>query len=185
MKAKLILLLLASYLWMPLAGAQSLYGTSTGQVKIYSDTPLETIEALNQKVGALINLESGNLAVQMKITDFNFPNKLMQEHFNENYMESEKYPMANFKGKITPKIDPAQSGTVTLKALGTMTIHGVSRPASIEGKATLGKNTVELEFRFMVKPEQYKVEIPSLVITKIAEDIEVSGKLYLIERSAL
>ena len=98
-----IILTIAAFLFFlhveEVAG-QVLYSTGTGEVSFYSDTPLETIEAVNKKTGGIINATSRELAVQMKITDFIFPNKLMQEHFNENYLESEKYPTASFKGKI-------------------------------------------------------------------------------------
>ena len=98
-----IILTIAAFLFFlhveEVAG-QVLYSTGTGEVSFYSDTPLETIEAVNKKTGSIINATSRELAVQMKITDFVFPNKLMQEHFNENYLESEKYPTAVFKGKI-------------------------------------------------------------------------------------
>lgn len=163
---------------------QTLYGTSTGEVKIYSDTPLETIEALNQKVGCLVNPATMDLAVQMKITDFVFPNKLMQEHFNENYMESEKYPTANFKGKIKEQIDFKVPGTYPVTAIGSMTIHGVTKPFTVKGNLISSGNSLKIDFKFLVKPEDYNIEIPSLVITKIAEEIEVTGNISLQERKS-
>lgn len=164
------------------AQGQTLYGTSTGEVSFYSDTPLETIEASNKKTGSIINATSREIAVQMKITDFNFPNKLMQEHFNENYLESEKYPTAVFKGKIKEQVDLSSAGTYPVTAEGNMTIHGVTKPVSVKGTVVSSGADLRLDFKFQVKPEDYQIEVPSLVVTKIAETIDVTGKMTLVKR---
>lgn len=161
---------------------QTLYGTSTGEVSFYSDTPLETIEASNKKTGSIINATSREIAVQMKITDFNFPNKLMQEHFNENYLESEKYPAAVFKGKIKEQVDLSAAGTYPVTAEGSMTIHGVTKPVSVKGTVVSSGADLKLDFKFQVRPEDYQIEVPSLVVTKIAETIDVSGKMTLMKK---
>lgn len=164
------------------AQGQTLYGTSTGEVSFYSDTPLETIEAVNKKTGSIINSTSRELAVQMKITDFAFPNKLMQEHFNENYLESEKYPTASFKGKIKESIDLTAAGTYPVTAEGSMTIHGVTKPVTVQGTIVSTGSELKLDFKFQVKPEDYQIEVPSLVVTKIAEIIDVTGKMTLVKK---
>ncbi len=164
------------------AQGQTLYGTSTGEVSFYSDTPLETIEAINKKTGSILNATSREIAVQMKITDFNFPNKLMQEHFNENYLESEKYPTAVFKGKIKEEVDLTAPGTYPVTAEGTMTIHGVTKPVAVKGTLVSTGNELKLDFKFQVKPEDYQIEVPSLVVTKIAEIIDVSGKMTFLKK---
>ena len=165
-----------------IAQGQTLYGTSTGEVSFYSDTPLETIEALNKKTGSIINATTKELAVQMKITDFIFPNKLMQEHFNENYLESEKYPTAVFKGKIKEEVNLSTVGTYPVTAEGSMTIHGVTKPMSVKGNIVSNGTDLKLDFKFQIKPEEYRIEVPSLVITKIAETIDVTGKMTLVKR---
>ena len=179
MKSTIILSAILVILGVGDALAQTLYSTATGEVSFFSDTPLETIEAKNSKTGAIINSTSRELAVQMKITDFVFPNKLMQEHFNENYMESEKYPTAVFKGKIKEQLDLSTAGNYPVTAEGSLTIHGVTKPVSVSGTITSTGNELKLSFKFQVKPEEYKIEVPSLVITKIAELIDVSGKMTL------
>lgn len=165
-----------------IAQEQTLYGTSTGEVSFYSDTPLETIEAQNKKVGCIINANTRELAVQMKIMDFIFPNKLMQEHFNENYLESEKYPTAVFKGKIKESVNLNTQGTYPVTAEGSMTIHGVTKPISVKGNIVSNGTVLKVDFKFQIKPEEYNIEIPSLVITKIAEIIDVTGKMTLVKR---
>ncbi|OOG72383.1 YceI family protein [Algoriphagus sp. A40] len=164
------------------AQGQTLYGTSTGEVSFYSDTPLETIEAVNKKTGSIINSTSRELAVQMKITDFAFPNKLMQEHFNENYLESEKYPTATFKGKIKEQVDLTVSGSYPVNAEGSLTIHGVTKPVTVHGTIVSNGSELKLDFKFQVRTEDYQIEVPSLVITKIAETIDVTGKMTLAKK---
>lgn len=182
MKTILKLTLILFFTEVGNAWAQTLYGTSVGEVSFYSDTPLETIEALNKKSGAILNSESREIAVQMRITDFVFPNKLMQEHFNENYLESEKYPTAVFKGKIKEEVDLTVPGTYPVTADGSLTIHGVTKPISVKGKITSTGKDLRLEFKFQVMPEDYQIEVPSLVITKIAENIDVTGNMLLVKR---
>lgn len=169
-------------LQLGIAQGQTLYGTSTGEVSFYSDTPLETIEAVNKKTGSIINATSRELAVQLKVTDFIFPNRLMQEHFNENYLESEKYPNASFKGKIKEQIDLTAAGTYGVTAEGSLTMHGVTKPVVVKGIIFSNGTDLKLDFKFQVRTEDYQIEVPSLVITKIAETIDVSGKMTLVKK---
>lgn len=182
MRNMLILSALLFFLHVGDAWSQVLYGTSSGVVSFYSDTPLETIEAVNKKSGCIINFSTWELAVQMKITDFVFPNKLMQEHFNENYLESEKYPTAVFKGKIKELVDLTKAGTYPVTAEGSMTIHGATKAVAVKGTLISTGNELKLDFKFQVKPEDYQIKVPSLVITKIAETIEVTGKMNLVKK---
>ena len=92
------------------ANAQ-LFTTQTGEVSFFSKTPMEDIDAVNKQVGSIINSENNEVAVQIRVTNFIFPNKLMQEHFNENYLETDKYPSATFKGKIKESVDLKVPGT--------------------------------------------------------------------------
>ncbi len=182
MKIQWLILVAGFLLFSGYSQGQTLFSTATGEVSFFSETPLENIEAVNKKTGCIINATSGELAVQMRITDFNFPNKLMQEHFNENYLESEKYPTAVFKGKFKEQVDLQVEGTYPVTADGSMTIHGVTKPVSIKGTVMSSGNQLKLDFKFQVKPEDYKVEVPSLVVTKIAENLDVSGKMTLVKK---
>lgn len=178
-KINLILVLcFASFL----ANAQTLYSTNKGQVSFFSDAPLEDINALNKASAAIINADNNEIAVQMRITDFEFPNKLMQEHFNENYLESEKYPTAVFKGKIKESIDFKTSGTYAATAEGTMTIHGVTKSVSIPGTIVSVGNQLKLDFKFPIKLEDYNVDIPTIVFNKIAEVVDVTGSMTLVKK---
>lgn len=158
------------------ANAQ-LFTTQTGEISFFSKTPMEDIDAVNKQVGSIINSATNEVAVQMRVTNFIFPNKLMQEHFNENYLETDKYPNATFKGKIKESIDLKVAGTYTVTAAGTATIHGVSRPVELKGTLVSTGKTVALTCVFEIHLDEYKIDIPKIVFKKIAEVIKVKGNI--------
>ena len=180
---KKIILFLYSFLLLGsgLSFGQTLYRTSVGELSFFSKTPALDIEALNKKAGAILNASTRDLAIQMKITDFQFPNKLMQEHFNENYLESERYPTAKFVGKITEEVDLSKPGTYPVTSVGNLTIHGVTKPVTVKGTIVASATELKVIFAFTVRTEDYKIEVPTLVFNKIAEVIEISGKLNLVK----
>lgn len=154
-----------------------LFTTSTGQVSFFSKTPMEDIDATNKSVSSIINTATNEVAVQMRITNFVFPNKLMQEHFNENYLESEKFPSATFKGKIKESVNLTVAGTYPITVSGSATIHGVTRPIDLRGTIVSTGSTLALTCQFEVKLIDYNVKIPKIVFAKIAEVIKVSSKM--------
>jgi polyisoprenoid-binding protein YceI len=181
MKKSILFFSLFLLLGSGLSYGQTLYRTSVGEVSFFSKTPALDIEALNKKAGAILNAGTRDLAIQMKITDFQFPNKLMQEHFNENYLESERFPTAKFAGKITEAIDLSKLGTYPVTAVGNMTIHGVTKPVTVKGTIVATSTALQVNFSFQVRTADYQIEVPTLVFNKIAEVIDVSGKLNLVK----
>ena len=182
MKIKLIFLSLSLLLSTGLVSAQSLYRTAVGELSFFSKTPVLDIEAVNKKTGAILNPSSKDLAIQAKITDFQFPNKLMQEHFNENYLESERFPSTKFAGKIKEDIDLTKPGTYPVTAEGNLTIHGVTKPVQVKGTILATATALQVNFSFQVRTADYQIEVPTLVFDKIAETIAVSGKLNLVKQ---
>ena len=173
----LILLLCAGY--YP-ASAQNRYRTGTGEIRFDASTPLEDITATNQKVNAILDTITGEFAVVLLVRDFRFPRKLMQEHFNENYMESDRYPKAFFRGRLTgfsPGL-PA-TGTVAYQVEGELYIHNVSRKINPEARLSREGGDIRLETEFVVRPESYGVEVPRLLFNKIAEEVHVRVNLGL------
>lgn len=154
-----------------------LFITTNGEVSFYSKTPMEDIDAVNKSVSSIINTATNEVAVQMRITNFVFPNKLMQEHFNENYLESEKFPSATFKGKIKESVDLNIAGTYPISATGSATIHGVTRPIELKGTIVSTGSTLALTCQFEVKLVDYKIDIPKIVFAKIAEVIKVNTRM--------
>ena len=159
-----------------------LYMAQNGEVSFFSKTPLEDIDALNKQVGSIINTANNEVAVQMRVTNFVFPNKLMQEHFNENYLESDKFPSATFKGKMREVIDLKVPGTYAVTAVGTATIHGVTKPIEIKGNVVSTGDQMTLSCQFDIKLVDYKIDIPKIVFAKIAEVIRVSSKINYVQK---
>jgi polyisoprenoid-binding protein YceI len=160
--------------------AQSkMFATSNGQTSFYSSTPAEDISAVNKKTQFILNTSTGEMAVLMKMRDFDFPNELMEEHFNENYVESEKYPKATFKGKLDQNIDFSKNGTYDATATGVFTVHGRSKNRTISGKLTVQDDKILLDSAFEVPLVDHDIEVPKIVFVKIAQVIQVKSSYVL------
>ena len=155
--------------------AQNL-ASSASEVSFFSKTPMEDIAAVNRKAKSVINTSNGEIAVYLKNIDFKFPNGLMEEHFNENYMETEKYPTGLFKGKIQEAVDYSKTGKVNVTAVGTLEMHGVKREKTLSGTLDITDKDITLNSGVKVKLEEFKIERPSVVMMKIADEIDVKVK---------
>jgi len=150
-----------------------LYSTRAGFVGFYSKTALEDIKAENNQVYAIIDAGKQNLAFQLLVKGFVFTKELMQEHFNENYVESDKYPKATFSGAYTGNVQPGKDGVYQVTVKGNLSLHNATKaievPATIEVKNghLLGKA------EFKVRPEDFNISIPSVVRDKIDKEITV------------
>ena len=151
------------------------YFSKTAQVSFFSSTPIENIEAVNKKGTTVLDLATGNLEFSVLIKAFQFEKALMQEHFNENYMESDKFPKANFKGQIANvgslKLNSSDRQKVNVK--GELTIHGVTKPVEMSAFLTLKDGKWLAESEFSVKVADYDIKIPAVVKDNIAKEIEV------------
>ncbi|MCC2546815.1 YceI family protein [Hymenobacter sp. BT175] len=161
------------------ASAQARYSTRSGLITFFSATPVEDIEARNTQVAALLDLSSGQVAFTVPMKSFVFKRSLMQEHFNENYVESEKYPRASFAGKVV-NFSPAlltAAGPQSVQVEGDLTIHGVKRRVKVPGTLELKNNQLLVQARFGVAPADYNIEIPALVRDNIAKTVDVTVNL--------
>lgn len=156
--------------------AQNLFSTNNGETTFHSETPVEDITAVNKLGQSILNTSTNEIVVQMNMKQFDFPNKLMQEHFNENYIESDKYPKAIFKGKINEKIDFTNNGTYDITATGDFTIHGVTKMRTLKGKVTVNQGNLSIITDFDVSLTDHKIEVPQIVFVKIAQVIKVKSK---------
>lgn len=149
------------------------YVTEKSFVSFYSHATLEDISAENGRAGGIFNATTNDIAFSVPIKEFEFAKSLMKEHFNEKYLESDKYPKSTFQGKISD-FDFNVSGVQNAKATGKLFIHGVTKDVEISG--TIEKQGTKLLFKskFIVKLEDYKVTIPQLVWQNIAEQVEVT-----------
>src|SRR5690554_480360 len=168
------LYLCVSLLILPLiTEAQDRFITRQGFISFYSHTPVEDIEAVNNQVLSIVDLNSGAVAVSLLMKSFQFEKALMQEHFNENYIESDKYPKANFEGKITNLSDILSGDNGVAMIAGDLTIHGITRPITMEGKLDITEESVRFEGSFMVTVADYDIKIPSIVARNIAKEVKV------------
>lgn len=151
--------------------AQKVVSTKSS-TKFFSSAMLEDITAITKKGKSVIDITNGNLAFSIPINSFEFKKSLMQEHFNEKYMETEKFPKANFSGVI----EGWENGKSISEAVakGKLTIHGVTKNIEVKGAVEFDKNKFVVTAKFNVRLEDYEVEVPSLMFQKIAEVVEVT-----------
>jgi hypothetical protein len=171
--------LLALLLVLPLVSNAQRFFTRNGSVSFYSSTPVEDIEAHNTSTRSVMDSKSGAIQFAVLMKSFVFEKALMQEHFNENYVESDDYPKAIFKGKIAnlEEVDFSKDGTYAVTVEGTMNMHGVEQPLTAAGTLKVEKGEIQGTSTFEIQPEDYNIEIPSVVRDKIAKTIKVEVDL--------
>ena len=158
------------------AVAQTKYIDRSGKATFFSSAPMEDIEAHNQQAVSVLDVSTGEIVASMLMRSFNFRKALMEEHFNENYVESHKYPKATFKGKVSnmSELDLTKNGKHTLEISGDITLHGVTQPLKVQAEAIVNDGTIQAKAVFPLTVKDFKIEIPSLVVDNIAEVVEVS-----------
>lgn len=164
-----------------------IYTAKSGATSIgfYSEAPLENIEAQNK--GAIIVLKASSNEIQVRVTiqNFKFKNALMEEHFNENYMETDKkvevngaatYPnrYAEFKGKINEAVDYTKDGETKVTVTGKLNLHNVTKDVTMEGTMTKKGNEMIILSKFKIKVADYNIKVPSMYVKNIAEEVEVT-----------
>lgn len=173
MKKKLVFIV--CFCITALCSRAQLYITKTGFTGFYSKTPLEDIKAENNQVFAAVDLSKKTIAFSMLLKGFLFRKELMQEHFNENYVESDKYPRATFSGIFTGDIDPAkQQEPVTIQVNGKISLHGVDKEFATQAVIEIKEGILTGSSKFQLIPGDFNISIPSLVRDKIAKQIDVA-----------
>jgi polyisoprenoid-binding protein YceI len=179
MKLSRLCLILAMLTNAGLASAQ-LYMMDNSIVTFFSDALIEDITATTKASQGLINASDKSFSFRVPIKTFEFAKDLMKEHFNENYMESEKFPYGTFKGTIDGNFDLTKNGVYEVVAKGVLGIHGVEQERSLPSKIFVEGSVVRLESVFIVKLVDHNIEIPQIVFQNIAEEIEVTVKSDLV-----
>lgn len=174
MKHHFTLFLFLLFLGNGLSAQEGNYNSIRSKTSFFSSAPLEDISAVSTEANSVINAATNEITVRMPIKSFHFPDDLMEEHFNDDYLESDKYPIAIFKGRITNPVDWKRLGKIAVAADGILTIHGVSQRRTINGSLIIGNNGVQLDAKFGVKLADHNIKIPKLVFQKIAEVIDVT-----------
>ncbi|MES3019202.1 MAG: YceI family protein [Bacteroidota bacterium] len=155
---------------------RSVFVTKTAELTLFSEAPIEDIEAVSKAVYGVVNADNGELQFGVSIRSFRFRKSLMQEHFNENYMESDKYPSAKFKGKLTAPVDLTKDGEYQVTVIGDLEVHGVIKKRSIAGTLKVSGGRLEISSAFDVKCQDHNIKIPALVFKNIAETIRITFK---------
>lgn len=150
------------------------YVAVSSEISFFSAAPLENISARNKDGKSILNTATKEVAFVVAISGFHFEKPLMEEHFNEKYMESDKFKTALFKAKINEDIDFLKEGTYQASVSGKLTIHGVEQERTIQGTITIKGNRIIIDAKFPVKVVDHKIEIPKLVFKNIAEVVETT-----------
>lgn len=181
MKTIQSLILAASLLIASDAFAQTKYFTRDGNISFFSKAAVEDIEAINRKATCVVDPATGQMEFSMLIRAFEFEKELMKEHFNENYMESEKFPKSSFKGAIenASSIKWTVDGSYPVKVTGKMTIHGVTKDISASGNFTVKGGKVTGKSEFMVALADYNIKVEKAYTSKIADKIKVTVDVNL------
>ncbi len=155
--------------------AQQRYFTKAGSISFFSESLIENIEAHSKQVTSFIDVGAGELVFAVPMKSFQFKKALMQEHFNENYIESDKYPKSTFKGSVEnmKAVNLQQDGVYKVKVSGELTIHGVTKPVTTDGTLEVKNGKISAKSTFTVATEDYSIEIPLLVRNHIAKIIQI------------
>ena len=180
MKKVILSLLLVVVTAVYAASPGEYFFTSNGSISFTSNAPLEIIKASSGEMKGLIEESKKSFSFRVAYQSFSgFNSGLQQEHFNEKYMESERFSEANFDGIIADEIDFSKTGTYTVNAKGKLNIHGVAKDRTIKSTLTVSNEMIHVESKFIVLLDDYNIRIPKIVTQKIATEIVVEVKADL------
>lgn len=163
-------------LFSVITNAQDKFYTKTGKVSLYSSTSMETIEAVNKSTVALLDIKTGDLQFVVLPKGFEFRKALMQEHFNSDYVESDKYPRSEFKGQVTNNSDVnySKDGTYNVKVKGKLTLHNVTNDVEATGTITVKDGKLQANSVFNILLPDYKISVPRMVRNNIDDKIKIT-----------
>jgi len=158
------------------AMAQDKYFTKSGTIYFNSSAKMEKVEATNRSVVAVMDTKTGAVQFAVMLKGFEFEKSLMQEHFNENYVESTKYPKSEFVGQVTnnKEVNYSKDGVYPVKVSGKLTLHGQTKDVTATGKITVKGGKIEMNSDFDVLLSDFKIDIPGLVKENISNDTKIS-----------
>ena len=155
---------------------QNIFITRNGQISFFSKTSMENIDAINNEVSSVLNNQNGEIVFSVLVKGFHFQRSLMEEHFNENFMESDNFPKSLFKGKITNinAVNFEKDGSYIVTVEGDLTIHGVTQKVTFPGTINLINGKIVTLSKFKIKLADFNIKVPSLVADKISPLIDVT-----------
>jgi len=176
MLKKNLILFVTLVLTVSVSFGQGKFYTKTGKVSFISKAPLEEIEGKNKTVTAVVDSKTGAMQFAIQMKGFEFEKQLMQQHFNENYVESDKYPKAEFKGTISNNstINYSKDGNYPAKVKGKLTIHGVTKDVETTGILKINGGKIDANSTFNVLISDYNIKIPAVVKDKVSNTIKIT-----------
>ncbi len=176
MKKAGIIVIVVAFLYSNRLVAQEKFYTKDGKITFFSSAPVENITAVNKSVVSLLNSKTGELQFAVLLKGFEFKKAMMQEHFNSDYVESDKYPKSEFKGQITNNsaVNYAADGTATVNVTGKLTLHGVTKDVEASGTVTVKDKQVVVKSTFNVLLADYQISIPRLYRDNISKTIQIT-----------
>jgi hypothetical protein len=174
-KSRIVFLFVATILISQTGFAQKYY-TKTGRISFYSSAPMENIEAINKSTVVLLNAATGEVQFAVLMKGFEFKKALMQEHFNQDYVHSNKYPKSEFKGSISnnASINYSADGSYPASVSGSLTIHGVTKQIEASGTILVKDGKPSLKSVFNVLLADYGISIPKLYRDNISKTIKIT-----------
>lgn len=170
---KTILIVICATLLATVTNAQDKYFTKSGKIYFDATSPKspENVNAITRTAVCVLDTKTGNLQFSLLMKSFEFERALMQEHFNENYVESNKFPKAEFKGTITnnSSVNYAKDGVYNVKVSGNLTMHGETKTVETSGTVTVKNGKLIAVAEFAVTLADYKITVPQLVADKVAK----------------
>lgn len=171
------LVILTSFVLLSTAAqAQNRFFTRTGKIYFTSKAPMEDIEGKNRTVTAVLDTKSGAFQFSVQMKSFEFEKALMQQHFNENYVESDKYPDATFKGVVANNsaVNYAKDGSYNVTVRGKLTMHNVTKDVEVPGTIRIANGKVNAAATFNIQLSDYKISIPAAVKQKVSNNIRIT-----------
>jgi len=169
-----IILCLVSLAISGLGQSPTVFSTQKGRAYFLSDAPLEMISASSRNLVGVLNIEDRRFSFSIPVSTFEgFNSALQQTHFNEDYLETDLYPQATFKGKIIEEVDLGIPGQYRIRAKGKLDIHGLDNDRIIRCDVNVEPGMIEVKAEFTVFLDDHDIKIPSIVNQKIAEEIQV------------
>ncbi len=162
------------------AQSGALRKSESGIVSFISNAPLETIRATSDDLSGVLDVNSNKFAFKIALNSFEgFNNPLQRIHFQENYLETDKYPESTFIGKIVDNVDLTQPGSYHVRAKGRFTVHGITKEEVVKVEIKNNVNRVDVHAKFIVLLKDYDIRIPRIVNQKIASEIEIEVRIQL------
>ena len=155
------------------AQGQNIFRCSSGEVTFYSQAPIEDITATSNSMNSILNTSNNEIVFVVSMRSFKFKKAMMEDHFNEKYIESDKYPNTTYKGKINETVDYTKDGEYEITSTGTLNIHGVDKERTEKGKLVIKNGVISIQSEFNVAIKDHNIEVPKLLAQNIAETVNV------------